>query len=196
MTGDLFNDEEGDTPLSAEERLGLIPSYITLRRELNEAEQITITEGEQWAMRQSRDVLEEDFLRELHRRMFGQVWKWAGEYSKESNRRIGSDSHLIPLDLHQLLDDARYWTENETYSPDEIVLRFHHRLTQIHPFPNGNGRFSRLAADLLATRMTIPRFTWGRTSLVEVGKTRRLYIAALRAADRHDIEPLLEFARS
>lgn len=171
-------------------------SYITLRRELNEAEQITITEGEQWAMRQSRDVLEEDFLRELHRRMFGQVWKWAGEYSKESNRRIGSDSHLIPLDLHQLLDDARYWTENETYSPDEIVLRFHHRLTQIHPFPNGNGRFSRLAADLLATRMTIPRFTWGRTSLVEVGKTRRLYIAALRAADRHDIEPLLEFARS
>lgn len=196
MTDDLLADEDGNTPLSAEEKLGLLPSYITLRHELNEAEQINITEGEKWATRQLRDWLDEASLRALHRRMFGKVWSWAGEYSKETNRRIGSDSFQIPLDLRQMLGDVRYWVEKNTFPPDEIALRFHHRLTQIHPFPNGNGRFSRLAADLLVKHLGEPYFTWGRTSLIEAGETRRQYIEALRAADRHDIEPLLHFARS
>ena len=196
MTVDLFPEEDGDTPLTAEERLGLIPSYITLRQELNEAEQINITEAERWAFNRSRDILEEGFLKALHQRMFGQVWKWAGDYSRETNRRIGADCHMIPIDLRSLLGDARYWMDNQTYDGDEIALRFHHRLTQIHPFPNGNGRFSRLAADLLIVRIGKPRFDWGRNSLIEAGETRRRYIDALRAADGHDIEPLLAFARS
>ena len=196
MTVDLFPEDDGNTPLTAEERLGLIPSYITLRQELNEAEQINITEGERWAFNRPRDVLKESFLRDLHRRMFGQVWKWAGDYSRETNRRIGSDRHMIPIDLRGLLDDTRYWMGNESYSPDEIALRFHHRLTQIHPFPNGNGRFSRLAADLLIVRMGKIRFDWGRNSLMEIGEARHRYIDALRAADGHNIEPLLAFARS
>ncbi len=196
MNADLFCDEDGNTPLSAEERLGLIPTYITLRHELNEAEQINITDGENWATRQSRNMLDEDALRELHRRMFGKVWAWAGDYSKETNRRIGSDSFRVPLDLRQMLDDVRYWIEHDTYPADEIAMRFHHRLTQIHPFPNGNGRFSRLAADLLAKHLGQPYFSWGRTSLIEAGATRGQYIEALRAADRHDLEPLLRFARS
>lgn len=196
MTSELFDAEDGNTPLSAEERLGLIPSYITLRHELNEAEQINITEGEKWAARRTGGWLSEDSLRELHQRMFGEVWSWAGDYSKENNRRIGSDSFQIPLDLRQMLDDVRYWIDNATYPSDEIALRFHHRLTQIHPFPNGNGRFSRLAADLLARQLGQDLFTWGRTNLAEPNKTRRRYIDALQAADRHDIEPLLQFARS
>jgi len=196
VTVDLFPEEDGNTPLTPEERLGLRPSYITLRRELNEIEQINITEGERWAFSQPRDVLDEGFLRELHRRMFGQVWRWAGDYSKENKRRIGSDSLMIPIDLRALLDDVRYWVENSTFPLDEIALRFHHRLTVIHPFPNGNGRFSRLAADLLVYRMGEPRFTWGRVSLIEPGEARKQYIAALRAADGHTLEPLLAFSRS
>ncbi len=196
MRVELFPDDDGNTPLTAEERLGLIPSYITLRQELNEVEQINITEGERWAFSRPRDILDEGFLRELHRRMFGQVWKWAGDFSRESNRRIGSDSSMIPVDLRGHLGDVRYWMDNGSYGPDEIALRFHHRLTQIHPFPNGNGRFSRLAADLLIARMGEPRFTWGRTNLIVAGVTRRQYVDALRAADGHDIEPLLAFARS
>jgi Fic-DOC domain mobile mystery protein B len=196
VTVDLFADDDGNTPLTAEERLGLIPSYITLRQELNEVEQINITEGERWAFSRPRDMLDEGFLRELHRRMFGQVWKWAGDYSRENNRRIGSDSFMILVDLRGLIGDVRYWMDNGGYSPDEIALRFHHRLTQIHPFPNGNGRFSRLAADLLIARMGEPRFTWGRTNLIEAGLARGEYVDALRAADGHDIEPLLAFARS
>lgn len=196
MTVDLFPEEDGNTPLTTEERLGLLPSYITLRKELNEVEQINITEGERWAFSRPRDLLDGGILRDLHRRMFGQVWNWAGDYSRENNRRIGSDSFMIPIDLRGLLGDVRYWIDNATYPSHEIALRFHHRLTQIHPFPNGNGRFSRLAADLLIVRMGEPRFAWGRNNPIEAGEARRRYIKALRAADGHDIAPLLAFARS
>lgn len=159
MTTGLFQEDDGNTPLTHEERLGLIPSYITLRGELNKVEQINITEGERWAFSRNRNVMNEAILRELHRRMFGQVWKWAGEYSKENNQRIGSDSYMVAVDLRALMDEASYWMQNSSYPHDEIALRFHHRLTQIHPFPNGNGRFSRMAADLLAVQMGEARYT-------------------------------------
>ncbi len=141
-------------------------------------------------------MLDVDFLRALHKRMFGEVWRWAGTYSKERDRRLGSDSFQIPIDLKTLVDDARAWIEYESFPADEIALRFHHRLTQIHPFPNGNGRFSRAGADLLITKMGGERFSWGRVGLVSASATRREYIEALRAADRHTFEPLLAFARS
>jgi Fic-DOC domain mobile mystery protein B len=196
MTVDLFPEDDGNAPLSHEEKLGLIPTWITLRHELNEVEQANILEGERWAFSRSRDVLDEAILCELHKRMFGQVWAWAGDYSREDNRRIGSDSIMIPIDLRQRLGDTRYWVENQTYPPDEIAIRFHHQLVLIHPFPNGNGRLGRLAADLLVSRLGGKRFTWGRASLINPGEARDQYRVAQRAADRHDIGPLLAFARS
>jgi len=196
MSNGLFEEEGGATPLTPEERLGLIPSHITLRGELNEAEQINIIEGDRWAFSRSRGALDVNFLRELHRRMFGQVWRWAGEYSKECDRRIGSDKYKIPIDLRALMDEVQAWVEYDSFPPDEIALRFHHRLTQIHPFPNGNGRFSRMAADLLIVRQGGKRFTWGSVNLVDASATRREYIDALRRADDHDIAPLLAFART
>jgi Fic-DOC domain mobile mystery protein B len=95
-----------------------------------------------------------------------------------------------------LLDDVRAWIEYKAYPPDEIAVRFHHRLVQIHPFPNGNGRHSRLMADLLVMHLGGERFSWGRESLREPGALRQGYIAVLQAADRHDVGPLLTFARS
>jgi Fic-DOC domain mobile mystery protein B len=196
MTDPLFGeDDDANTPLEAEERDGLIPSYITLRRELNEAEQANIAAAMKWLSSRKRDVLDETFLRTLHKRMFGQVWRWAGEY-RRTPRNIGVEAWRIPMDMAQTIDDARYWVSNNTFAPDEISVRFAHRLVAIHPFPNGNGRFSRLVGDLLARQLGRPPFTWGRTSLVDAGATRRAYVEALRAADDHDITALLAFARS
>lgn len=197
MSNPLF-DGDGDhaaTPLTAEERESLIPTYVTLRRELNEIEQIGIADADHWAFARTRHVLEEPFLKNLHKRMFGGVWRWAGNY-RTTPRNIGIEAHRIMPDLHQLLDDVRYWIEHAIYPPDEIAVRFHHRLVFIHPFPNGNGRHARLAADLLATQLGRPRFTWGSANLEEPQATRAAYVAALRKADRHDIAPLLAFARS
>lgn len=197
MSDPLFDaDDDANTPITPEEREGLIPTYITTRRELNEAEQININDGDRWAFsRKGRDVLDEGFLRRLHKEMLGKVWRWAGRY-RTTDRNIGADRWQIEPELRALLNDVRYWIEHGTYSPDEITVRFHHRLVSIHPFPNGNGRHARLAADLLALQLGIPRFTWGSANLVEEAETRRRYVAALRAADVHEIEPLLAFARS
>jgi Fic-DOC domain mobile mystery protein B len=198
MSDPLFDeDDEANTPLTEEEREQLIPSYITLRRELNEAEQANIADASRWLGTRKRDVLDQRFLEELHKRMFADVWRWAGTYRKsEKNIGFNIDAYRVPTELRSVIDDVRYWIEHETYSPDEIAVRFSHRVVAIHPFPNGNGRFSRMIGDLLAVQLGRPRFTWGRTNLVDAGETRAKYIAALQAADAHDIEPLLLFARS
>jgi len=190
-----FDADDDATPITPEERNGLIPTHVTLRHELNELEQQNILDADQWAFARKRNVLDESFLRGLHRRMFGRVWRWAGDY-RTSERNFGIESYRIQPELRQLLDDARYWVENNTYAPDEIAVRFHHRLVSIHPFPNGNGRWSRMAADLLIVRLEGARFTWGSANLQAAGDMRRAYIDALHAADDHDIRPLLTFARS
>ncbi len=196
MTDPLFDDEDdANTPLTAEERDQLIPSYIALRRELNEAEQLNIAEASQWLNTRRRDMLDQTVLSQLHKRMFGKVWRWAGKY-RTTARNISVDAYRIPMEMRQLVDDVRYWVEHDTWPPDEIAVRFSHRLVAIHPFPNGNGRLSRMAGDVLALQLGRPRFSWGSTSLTDPGQTRARYVAALRAADAHDLGPLLAFARS
>jgi Fic-DOC domain mobile mystery protein B len=196
MSDPLFDaDDDAATPLEPEERLQLIPTYITTRAQLNEAEQINITAADEWAFGRKRDVLSEAFLLNLHKRMFGKVWRWAGTI-RTTERNIGVQAYRIGVELRTLLDDVRYWIDNATYPPDEIAVRFHHRLVWIHPFANGNGRHARLAADLLVIALGLPRFTWGSANLVTAAATRAAYVAALRAADNHDITLLLAFARA
>ena len=196
MDDPLFGgDDEANTPLEAEEREALIPTHITLRAELNEVEQIGIADADRWAFSRRRDVLDATFLNVLHKRMFSNVWKWAGAYRKTS-RNIGIEAYRIAVEVHALVDDVKYWVENETYPADEISVRFHHRLVSIHPFPNGNGRHARFAADLLAMQLGHPRFSWGGDNLTEPAETRSRYVKALQAADDNRIEDLLAFARS
>lgn len=192
---DLFEEPDDATPLTPDERKGLIPSDITYRSELNRAEQENIARAQDWALSRRRDVLTERFVKDLHGRMLGDVWRWAGDF-RTSDRNIGIAYYKIPMALRELLADAAAWIEHKAHSPDEIAVRFHHRLVQIHPFPNGNGRHSRLMADLLVMQLGRERFTWGSVNLQDAGEVRRRYIDALKAADNHDIGPLLAFARS
>lgn len=185
----------GATPLDTDELASLVPEHITTQGELNEWEQANIVQGDQWARKQRKEILKEAFVRQLHKQMFGETWRWAGEFRK-SNKNIGIDWPKISVELRKLLDDVHYQIEHASCPPDEIAFRFHHRLVAIHPFPNGNGRHARLIADLLVERLRQPRFTWGSRSLFDPGETRQAYIAALQAADARDYAPLLAFARS
>ena len=195
MNDPLLPEDEGQTPLTPEELEGLIPSYITLRGELNEAEQINIVDAQSWGYKRNSEVTSIEFLNDLHKRMFGRVWKWAGQYRK-TGENIGVDAYKIQIAMKDLVDDAAYWIENSTFEPDEIAARFHHRLVFIHPYPNGNGRHARMAADLLLRSMGQTVFTWGSENLTDPGRTRSAYIAALRAADDHDYAALFKFVRS
>jgi Fic-DOC domain mobile mystery protein B len=195
---DLFQEPEDATPLEPGERNGLLQSWITHRKDLNEAEQENIVAGAAWARGRRRlpidRMLTDDFVRTLHKRMFGEVWEWAGTF-RSTERNIGIQAYRIAVELTNLLGDVRYWVEHATFPPDEIAIRFHHRLVAIHPFPNGNGRHARLAADLLVEKLGRQPFSWGGGSLADVGALRARYVTALRSADNHDIGPLLAFAR-
>ena len=191
----LEEQPDGATPISPEEREGLIPSHITRRQELNELEQQNIVEAAIWASSRKWNPVSESFGRGLHRRMFGQVWKWAGTY-RTTNKNIGIDHWLINARIAEAFDNAAYWVGHKTFPPGEIAIRFHHALVFIHPFPNGNGRWSRKMADILLARLGEPPFAWGRNELRAAGETRDIYIVALKQADNHDFGPLLAFARA
>ncbi len=195
---DLFLEPEDATPLRPGERADLLQTWITHRRDLNVAEAANIASAARWVRRRRReptDVLAEPFVRTLHKRMFDEVWRWAGQY-RLSERNIGIEAHRIPQEVASLLDDGRFWVANETFPRDEIAIRLHHRLVQVHPFPNGNGRHARLLVDILVESLGGSAFSWGGGGLADAGAVRMRYITALRAADAHDIDPLLRFARA
>jgi Fic-DOC domain mobile mystery protein B len=183
------------TPLTPAERDDLIPTFITARSESNELEQKNIATADRWAFSRKHVVFRDRFLKSLHHRMFDRVWRWAGKF-RTTERNLGVEPFEIEPGLRQAIDDARYWVENKSFPPDEIAVRFHHRLVSVHPFPNGNGRWSRLAADVLITQLGGSRFTWGSANLQAEGTARVAYIDALHAADNHDLGPLIKFARS
>ena len=189
---------EGSTALTPSEEEGLIPRHITLRSELNELEQVNILEAETWLQTRKRlsSALDPLFLKSLHRRMFGKIWKWAGHYRK-SDRNIGVPWPMISSQLEHLCREATAWRDEQAFTSDELAIRFHHKLVWIHCYPNGNGRHARLAADLLIMELGGTRFSWGGgTSLESPSDVRKRYIDSLKEADQHDHRALLAFARS
>ncbi len=194
----LFAAGDGNTPLSPDEQLNLIPD-LTSKEELNEWERQNILEAYGWALDKRNlnrlDPLSESYVRQLHLRMFDQTWKWAGVY-RTTEKNIGIPYYQLRDALGALIGDTRYWLEHQTFEPDEIAVRFHHRMVWIHPFANGNGRHARLMADVRVQKQGRPLFTWGSADITRAGGFRRSYIGALRAADKNDIQSLLSFARS
>ena len=193
----IYND--GQTPLDEDEKEGLLIKSIATRGELDEFEQQNIEDAIQWSLTRkfkSDQILNEPFILALHKRMYGKVWSWSGEYRK-TNKNIGVDKLDIPVALRSLIDDASYWLEHNVYEPEEFAIRFKHRLVSIHCFPNGNGRHSRMIADIIIEKIfQQPVFSWGSKSLSDENDSREKYLIAIRKADKGDFELLLKFARS
>jgi Fic-DOC domain mobile mystery protein B len=189
----------GQTPLDEDEKDGLLIKAITTRSDLDEFEQQNIEKAIEWTLKRTfkkEKILSEKFVKDLHKKMLGDVWKWAGEFRK-TNKNLGVDKYSIALELKYLLDDCIYWIDNQVFSEDEIAIRFNHRIVNIHPFPNGNGRHSRLIADVIISHIFHrPVFSWGGNDLVNSSNARTSYLEAIWAADKGNIQPLLLFARS
>lgn len=192
-----FNYPDGATPLDPNEAEGLLLTHISTRGELDRWEQDNILEALAWlAKSKPKDILSETFIQTLHRRMFGHVWRWAGQY-RHSDKNICVPWHQVTTSVKDLCDDARLWLRLRDESDDQMAVRFHHRLVSIHPFTNGNGRHARLMTDLLLENiLKHPAFSWGGQSLSGVSDARREYIAALQSADRNDFAALMRFVRS
>lgn len=190
---------DGQTPLEEEDKEGLLIPTIATRGELDEFEQQNIEQAIQWTLGRSfkaDTVFTVEFIRMVHKRMYAEVWAWAGEFRK-TNKNIGTDKWQIPTALRHLIDDVRYWHENNTYPSDEITIRFKHRIVSIHCFPNGNGRHSRLMADIIIEKIyKQPLFSWGAANLSSESDAKADYLKAVKAADKGDYSLLLAFARS
>lgn len=186
----------GATPLDQDEIEGLIPTHITTKVDLDEWEASNIRQAEIWLTRtKQKNILSLDFLKLLHSKMFNKTWSWAGKF-RLSEKNIGVAPYQISSRLKNLLDDVISQLAFNSFQLDEIAYRFHFRLVQIHPFPNGNGRHGRLMTDFLLLKNGSTPFTWGSRSLTNQSKTRDAYINALRKADRHEYSYLAEFVRS
>jgi Fic-DOC domain mobile mystery protein B len=190
-----INYPDGATPLDPNEIGGLRYRHVKTQAQLNELEQANISSGLLWLGRmRRRDVLTTSFILEFHRRLFGEVWTWAGKF-RTTGKNIGVDPQQIVTQLHGLMGDARYWIDNGTYRPHEAAARLHHRLVSIHPFTNGNGRHARIMADVVLEKIfQTDAIDWTAGADLQSMNDRRVaYITALRAADNHDLEPLLRF---
>lgn len=196
MAGIVFHYPAGATPLDPDEAAELIPAHLTNQGQLNEWELRNILEAEEWAFsRKHKNLLSMEFMKQLHKRMLGDTWRWAGSIRlSEKNLGFVAPQDIAP-ELSKLCADVDAQIQYQSFGQFEIAARFHHRLVYIHPFVNGNGRFSRMMADMLMVHFGERRFDWGATSLASDGDVRARYISALRAADGHDIRPLLDFLR-
>lgn len=187
----LWDFEDGQTLLDPDDRVGLRQTWISTRADLNVAEQANILRALTRIGRPSAaTILDDLWLKELHQRMFGEVWDWAGRY-RRTLTNLGVEPHLIAARMRDLVLDAVAWQDE----PLLVAVRFHHRLVVIHPFVNGNGRHGRAAATSLSRALDGPPLTWG-IHLGEPANARRRYLEALRQADAGDIEPLVEFSTS
>jgi len=188
---------DGQTPLDEDEKEGLKIKSITTQKELDEFEQLNIEKAVEWTIHANlkpEKIVTEKFIKDLHKKMYGDVWKWAGEFRK-SDKNIGINWTQIGIELKNLIDDTKYWIENKSYPSEEIAIRFKHRIVAIHCFPNGNGRHSRMMADIIMESIFEKEiFSWHKSNMVKADETRKAYISALREADNGNINPLIQFA--
>lgn len=190
---------DGQTPINDEEKEGLLIKTISTKGELDEFEQLNIEEALQWVFGrrfEAKDIFTERFICNLHKRMYANIWSWAGKYRK-TEKNIGVHSHQIPIELKMLCDDAIYWIKHKTYLPEEIAIRFKHRIVSIHCFSNGNGRHSRLIADIIIEKIFGEEiFSWGTADISRSSDIRTKYLKAVKKADLGDFNPLIAFSRS
>jgi len=190
----------GQTALDDDEKDGLIVAVDT-KEELDELEQRNIEEAIRWTIHRRKifrreEILTVEFMLLLHRKMFGNVWGWAGSFRK-TNKNIGIDKYQVGIALKALIEDCSYWIDEHTFPEDEIAIRFKHRIVSIHCFANGNGRHSRLIADIIVEKIFGKEvFSWGGDDTANAGTARKRYLEALRKADRGDYTDLIIFARA
>lgn len=201
---ELIDNPEGATPLNLDDMLGLKYKHIDTREQLNEVEAANILQGQIWASKLNKgakeltrdDIFNRDFVSDLHKALFGEVWEWAGHFRKRE-LNIGVDPKNIAVDLHNFLEDAKCWLEFKHYDNLELSARIQHRLVQIHPFVNGNGRHSRVFTDIVRVYLLNEKpIKWANAKLENMTEERNSYISGLREADVGDLSTFIKYLQS
>lgn len=183
MSTFLFKDRDGQTPLPPELYKGIKPKMIQTMGELDEYEEQNIAEGLVWLENSSSNCLDYTFWLSLHKKLFGDVWAWAGQIrNHELENPDFLEPHNIRTEIMKLIGDAKFWFENDTYPKKEIVSRIHEKLLTIHPFANGNGRWSRILSEYICKENDLEVPTWNLKMKDEPEKRRMEYIKLVKLA--------------
>ena len=189
-----FIDRDGSTPLDHDQIIGIKLSHLTTMGELDEVEDLNIQNGLEWLARQkSDDYLSKDFLCKLHEKLFSDVWKWAGKFRTMEVNISKYRSYDVGPQLINCFEDVKLWMTGGKMSWDEIAAELHHRLVCIHPFPNGNGRTTRIYTEYVLKRNEQPIPSWKASLSNDPALRRKTYILALQAADKGNFQPLILF---
>jgi Fic-DOC domain mobile mystery protein B len=184
----------GATPLTAEDLEGLLPKYITTRRELNDAEFKNISDASKiYLLSRKKIQFILGNLYKIHKEMFGNVWAWAGK-KRKTNKNIGVDKAQIDIEMKKLIDDLQYWLDHKM-DTIEISARLHHRLVYIHPFNNGNGRWARFIVNLFLKEHLDSYINFPEDELLLTTSIRKTYIKALQEADNLDYGLLIDLQK-
>ena len=195
MNNYLFKNRDGNTPLDQNQIDGLLFSHVTTMGELDQLEDENIQKGLAWLNHYKGQFLSTDFTKKLHGKLFGDVWSWAGTFRKNDVNLSKVSSYDIQIELKKLFLDVETWIKYKSISWDEIPAQFHHRLVCIHPFPNGNGRISRIMTEYFEKKNNKPITSWSESLSNFPKKRRGDYIKALQEADRGNINQLIEFMK-
>lgn len=198
--GLLNPSQDGQTPISEEDRQGLLLPITTLQ-ELNDAEAANILICQTWLFARKRrlsstSILTTSWVKALHRRMFNEVWRWAGEF-RNLDTNIGVAKENISYELSALIEDIKAKVkarEEWSLSEEEIAIELAYKAVLIHPFPNGNGRWARDLGDALMISLNKNRFTWG--SKLNPDLRRAAMLTSIRKAGVGDLVSYLKFAKS
>ena len=132
-----------------------------------------------------------EWFLQLHVEMFGDLWDWAGKV-RTVELSIGIKAYMVAMELKKLVDDLEYWDKNKTFDIVEIASKLHHRAVQIHPFKNGNGRGSRMLANIYLKQNELEPTKWNEDLLSKDNLHRDDYISALKLADNGDYSVLIK----
>lgn len=192
--------EYGSTPLHPDEAAALTPLAGDLedKAAVYDAEQAIQDEVEELLVESIvegrltlADLLDDQFLRDLHPDLYDPIWTWAGQY-RTRELSIGIAPEEVAVQLRSSVDSIQWrWEHTDDLTPRRLGLLVHAETVRIHPFVDGNGRTTRLLGDLvyLATQDgdVVRRYDWAAID-------KRAYIEALWEYDRSRDASVLEGA--
>ncbi len=186
---------EGETPIDLSH---LLDKSIRTREQLNNAEAANILKPivKYLGARPSKKLAPFDlnWFKQLHKEMFCDVWSFAGKFRRE-DLNMGIKWQNVQTELYKLEGDIAFWVENETFETLETAVRIHFQAVYIHPFSNGNGRWSRLLGNIFLKQNDHPLVVWPEETIGTESSIRGLYLAAVKKADTGDLSDLVDLHR-
>ena len=182
-----MEDETSWTPSPEDNKL-----FLNDKDLINEYEAKGIAFAEFYVFQLDTDIrVTVQLILEIHNIAFSELYDWAGKWRTNKvvvGHLIAPEPSQVVQLMYQFLDNLNFKIDNSKELLDQLdCLTFaHYEFIRIHPFNNGNGRTGRILMNLIALKFGYkPLYLYKRE-----GESRKVYISAMRAADKGNFADL------